>query len=576
MQPTNKVIRGRYRIVRQLGHGGTSAVYKAFDTNRETNVALKEIQIDLDAVPSATDREILKRDFANQAKNLAKVKHESLPQLRGYFSEIDRHYLVMELVDGEDTGELLAKTKKPIELSEAINWADQLLETLDYLHTLPEPIVHGDVKPQNVLLTTRGKIKLLGFTIATENALPKMSGETAAASRYLSPGQVLRTVDETVRKNLAEKHGEKLEKVLSREVDARGDVYALGATLYHLMTAQPPLGALERLSDVWAGKPDPLSPPDKVNQELPPEVAAALMKALEIEREKRFASATAMRQALQTAITQAKEREAVAAKQEVEAAKKKEAEAALEIRQAEEKRLEAERQKIEKERLAFETEQKRQSELIARQLKTAEAERLKAEQRAAEAEKLLEKEAKKAEEEKSAVAKKAEEEKAVRKALDDAPKTGRRKTDAPAAKNLFVEDVPEKKSSWMMPAIIAAVLLAIVGVAGIVFMRSSNTAESKPLNQSQMNSTVVGNEPKPETQTQPVAEKVSETDAPPETPDATISDKTSAPPASFKNKPVAVAPPPVAPRVVKPNAPPAAKAPANQKKAVTVDDIINN
>ncbi len=574
MQPTNKVIRGRYRIVRQLGQSETSTVYKAFDTNRETNVALKEIHIDLDAVPSATEREILKRDFANQAKNLAKVKHESLPQLRGYFSEIDRHYLVMELVDGEDASELLTKNnKKPIEFSEVVNWADQLLDTLDYLHTLPEPIVHGDVNPQNVRLTSRGRIKLLGFTIVAENALPKMNGEAAAALRYLSPGQVLRTVDEAARKNLADKHADKLEKILSREVDVRGDVYALGATLYHLMTAQPPLGALERLSDVWAGKPDPLSAPDKINKEIPAEVSAVLMKALEIEREKRFASAEKMRQALQTAIEQAKQREVETVKQEAEAAKKKEEAAVLEIRQAEQKRLEEERQKIEKERLEFEAEQKRQSELIAKQLEAAEAERLKAEQRAADAEQLLlEKEAKKAEEEKAAKSKKPADT-AAQKIYDGTPKTDRRKSENSVAKNLFVEEKPSEKSSWMIPAIIVAVL-AMIGVGGFIFMRSSNTAESKSLTPAQTNSSVAPVETKTENTVQPVAEKVSETSAMPEnsTSDAAVTEKTSAPQTSFRNK--SIAPQPPAPRVVKPNAPPA-KVPAN-KKAVTVDDIISN
>lgn len=212
MLATNKVLRGRYRIIRQLGQNEAGAVYKAFDGVRETNIALKEIIVDLDKVPTATEREILKREFANQAKNLAKVKHESLPQLRGFFSELDRHYLVMELVEGDSTGDLLAQKNNSLPLSDVANWADQLLDTLDYLHTFAPPIVHGDVKPQNVLLTSRGKIKLLGFDIA-ENAKAKSSANQPSAAsvlRYSSLEQMLRVIDLTSHKAITDKYSEKI------------------------------------------------------------------------------------------------------------------------------------------------------------------------------------------------------------------------------------------------------------------------------------------------------------------------------------------------------------------------------
>ena len=117
MLANNKVLRGRYRIIQPLGQGGAGAVYEAYDSERETNVALKEILIDLEKVSNISLREKIKHDFANQAKILAKVKHESLPQVRGYFAEVDRHYLLMELVDGDDVSEMLAKGKDAVPLS---------------------------------------------------------------------------------------------------------------------------------------------------------------------------------------------------------------------------------------------------------------------------------------------------------------------------------------------------------------------------------------------------------------------------------------------------------------------------
>ncbi len=568
MLAANKVLRGRYRIIRHLGQNEAGAVYKAFDSVRETNVALKEIFIDLDKVPTATEREILKREFASQAKNLAKVKHESLPQLRGYFSEIDRHYLVMELVEGEDAGELLAKNKNSIAFSDAANWADQLLDTLDYLHTLAPPIVHGDVKPQNVLLTSRGKIKLLGFDITAEETNAKINApaanqnSAAATLRYSSLEQVLRVVDLSPQKAITDKYGEKIEKILSSPIDARSDVYALGATLYHLLTAQLPLAAMERTFSVWAGKPDPLASPNQTNPNIPAEVSDVLMKALEIERENRFASAMEMRETLQTAIKQAKERE-------TEDAKKREAEAALEIRQAEEKHLEAERQKIEQERLKLEAEQKKQSELIAKQLQVAEAERLKAEQRAAEAEKLLsEKEAKKNADKKSS----ADESVQKSSPANPAPKIGKQTSASDASKDLFNEPKTESKSSWMMPAIVVVFLLVGGVVAGVMFMRSPNKVEANQAVSGQTTSTADKAVPESKIETAPptVAEKISETTEVPPTALSPDADKTPAVQSSYKNKSAVPQP---TPRAVKPVAP--TKAPANQKKAVTVDDLIN-
>lgn len=571
MLAANKVLRGRYRIIRQLGKSETSAVYKAFDSVRETNVALKEIHIDLNEVPTITEREILKREFANQAKNLAKIKHESLPQLRGYFSEIDRHYLVMELVEGDDAGELLAKNKDSIALSEAANWADQLLDTLDYLHTFAPPIVHGDVKPQNVMLTSRGKIKLVGFDIIAEDTNAKINASaanqqsSAATLRYSPLEQVLRVVDLSSQKD---RYGDKIEKILSRPIDARSDVYALGATLYHLLTGQLPLAAMERTFSIWAGKPDPLASPNTINAEIPAEVSDVLMKAMEIERENRFDSAMKMRQTLQSAISQAKERE-------VGDAKKREEEAALEIRLAEQKRLEEERQLIEQERLQLEAAQKQQSELIAEQLRVAEAERLKAEQRAAEAEKqLLEKDSKKtsdktvpAETEKS-----ADDFNRKSSAANFNSKTGRQAA-ADNSKNLFAEPKTESKSSWLMPAVIVAFLL-IGGIAGgVMFMRSPNKVEANQAVPNQITSSIDKTvaEPKVEATPQTVAEKMPDANAATTTPLSPDADKTPATQSSYKNKPVV---PAATPRNVKPVAPPT-KAPANQKKAVTVDDLIS-
>jgi serine/threonine protein kinase len=560
MLSVNKVLRGRYRIIQPLGQGATGAVYEAYDSERETNVALKEILIDLEKVSNIAQRETLKHDFANQAKLLAKVKHESLPQVRGYFSEIDRHYLVMELVDGTDVSKLLAEDGGSTALSEITGWADQLLDTLDYLHTLAPPIVHCDVNPKNVKLTSRGKIKLLGFNIANgadaRSNVTVKNQTSATVSLYSSPEQVLRTVDQTAQKSLTENHSDRLEKVLNREIDERSDIYALGATLYRLATGQPPVDALERTLEVWSGKADPLLTANKINPAVPSEISDVLAKAMEIESESRFDSAMKMRQNLKTAVAQAKEREK-------EEAKNKESAAARESLLAEGKKLEEERQRIEAERKRIEVERKEQAELIQLQLKEAETQRLEAEKRAAEAEKRLSE---------SESPNKVSNDVIKTFGTDSGVKQGAKNSVFTESKSLFAEQEPVKKSSWMLP--VAALIFLLVGgaAAGMWKMRSSNAADASKTVSTQPAATesVATEQPPTEINSPPTVEKISETVKSPTVPASPNAAVITASQNPTKNKPAQQA----APKPVKPSVAPPTKVAANQKKAVTVDDII--
>lgn len=567
MLANNKVLRGRYRIIQPLGQGAASAVYEAYDSERETNVALKEILIDLEKVSNISLREKIKHDFANQAKILAKVKHESLPQVRGYFAEVDRHYLIMELVDGDDVSEMLTKGKDSVSLSQITNWADQLLDTLDYLHTITPSIVHRDINPANVKLTSRGKIKLLGFNIANnvdaEASMTIKNHSSAAILNYLPLEQIIRVADQASKKKLTDNFNERLKKILKQPIDAQSDIYALGATIYHLITAQMPVNALERTLKIWAEKSDPLLNAHQANSAVPTEISDVLTKAMEVERESRFESATQMRQALQSAVKKASERTA-------EETKKQEVAAAREAFLAEEKRLEQERQLVEQERQQIEAERKLQSELIERQLKEAEAQRKQAEQRATEAEKRLsEKENQKPTEKSSAATAKFSE----FSEKDDSQSTLNNTSSVFGdSKSLFAEPLPDKKSSLMMPVAALAFLIIAGIVAGVFFMRSSNAAESHSPTVNP--SAVLADKVTPETPASvppdaPV-EKPSETTTTSASPNTAVTTTSQNAP---KNKSAQPAP---TPKAAKPTTAPTTKTPANQKKTVTVDDLIGN
>ena len=150
MLAINEVLRGRYQIKSQLGRGGMGAVYEAYDNVFDTTVALKEILVDLTKLTTPKQQQMVRNAFEREAKILAMVKHEAFPHVRDYFVEVDRQYLVMELVDGEDLASLLERRQAPFPLANVLHWSSQLLDALDYLHDLNPPVIHRDIKPQNL------------------------------------------------------------------------------------------------------------------------------------------------------------------------------------------------------------------------------------------------------------------------------------------------------------------------------------------------------------------------------------------------------------------------------------------
>jgi serine/threonine protein kinase len=313
----NEILHNRYRVIRQLGRGGMGAVYEAHDNVFDTTIALKEIMIDMAKTPSPEQQESIKNAFEREAKLLAKIKHETVPHVRDYFSDANRQFLVMELVEGKELGELLDERKSPFPLEDVLRWAEQLLDGLDYLHTQNPPIYHRDIKPQNLKLTNRGKIKLLDFGIAKggggaeANNSASIGNQTfvAATLNYSPIEQTFRVLDPVFREVLLQRFNEQVNKVMAQNADARTDIYALGATVYHLLTGRLPIDSLKRTTEIWAGKPDPLIHPSNLNDRIPPEISAILLKSMEIDRDKRFSSALDMQQALNQANNSIKARE---------------------------------------------------------------------------------------------------------------------------------------------------------------------------------------------------------------------------------------------------------------------------
>lgn len=271
MLTPDTILQGRYRIIRQLGQGGMGAVYEAIDQRLDTTVALKE---------TLFSEERLRKQFEREARLLARLHHPALPRVSDHFSEGDGQFLVMQFIPGDDLSEMMTRKRGPFPADQVLNWADQLLDALDYLHTQDPQIVHRDIKPQNLKLTARGQIILLDFGLAKGQA-GEISRVTTAASIFgYTPNYA------------------PLEQIQGLGTDSRSDLYSLAATIYHLMTGVKPPDALTRAAALVNGQPDPLEPASQADSTIASEVDHVLAKAMAQNREQRYASASEMRKAL--------------------------------------------------------------------------------------------------------------------------------------------------------------------------------------------------------------------------------------------------------------------------------------
>ena len=265
------VLQSRYRIVRLLGQGGMGAVYEAMDERLDTTVALKE---------TLFSDERLRKQFEREAKLLAGMHHPALPRVSDHFAEGEGQFLVMQFIPGDDLSQMMARKQGPFPPDQVLTWGDQLLDALDYLHTQEPQIIHRDIKPQNLKLTGRGQIILLDFGLA--------KGQSGGVSVVTTSASIFGYTP-----NYAP-----LEQIQGLGTDARSDIYALSATLYHLVTALKPPDALTRAAALVNGQPDPLVPANEISAGVGPEVASVLARGMSQNRDQRYQTAAAMRAAL--------------------------------------------------------------------------------------------------------------------------------------------------------------------------------------------------------------------------------------------------------------------------------------
>lgn len=253
----------RYRIVEILGQGGMGSVYRAVDENLGVDCAVKENLFTTDEYA---------RQFRLEAVILANLRHPNLPRVTDHFVIGDQgQYLVMDYIEGEDLRQRMERVGN-ISEDDAVLLGAAMCDALTYLHTRKPPILHRDIKPGNVKITSEGHIFLVDFGLAK---VLHGSQATTTGARAMTPGY-----------SPPEQYG-------TARTDPRTDIYSLGATIYASLTGIIPEDGLARAMDNTQ-----LTPLRKRNSKISRRLAAAIEKAMGVDPADRFQNADDFKYAL--------------------------------------------------------------------------------------------------------------------------------------------------------------------------------------------------------------------------------------------------------------------------------------
>jgi serine/threonine protein kinase len=263
MITTGTIVGGRYRVVRRIGGGGMKQVYLAGDTRlADRSCALAEM---IDSLADPAERQAAAASFQREADMLAGLEHENIVRIYDRLSEGIRHYLVMEYVEGQTLEQKLeSASDKKLDEKTVIEAALQVLGALEYLHGQNPPVVYRDLKPANVMVRANGSIKLIDFGIA-RLFIPKKTATMVGTQGYAPPEQY------------------------EGKAEPRSDLYALGVTMFHLLTGwDPALHPPFMFPQIQSLRPD-------LNSAL----AGLIGEAMALDANRRIASAAEFRRRLE-------------------------------------------------------------------------------------------------------------------------------------------------------------------------------------------------------------------------------------------------------------------------------------
>src|SRR4051795_313494 len=265
MSLVGQVFSNRYRIEREIAHGGMAEVYLARDQSLSRPVALKALFPEFAREPSFVER------FRREAQAAANLNHPNIVSIYDWGQESGTYFIVMEYVEGRSLRELI-HSEGPLEAGQAADIAAEIASALAFAHR--SGVVHRDVKPGNVLLTRTGTVKVTDFGIAragTSDGLTQ-TGSVMGTATYFSP-----------------------EQAQGLPVDGRSDVYALGVVLYEMVTGVAPFTGDSPVSVAYKHVREDVVLPSERNPDVPPDLEHIIVTALNKAPENRYQTADDMR-----------------------------------------------------------------------------------------------------------------------------------------------------------------------------------------------------------------------------------------------------------------------------------------
>src|SRR5713101_4897352 len=264
LTPGSRLQGGRYIIKKMLGQGGMGAAMLATDIRLDSkSVVIKELISD-NTDPAKLQEDV--RNFKREVATLAHLDHPLIPNVTDHFEENSRYFMVQKYIEGENLEERMDRVNQPMKEREVLGLASELLDILDYLAQQTPPIVHRDIKPANIIIGSKGKrAHLVDFGIARADEAKNIKRKQTSAlgtPGYAPPEQY------------------------QGNADPRSDLYALGATMHHLLTNRDP-----------RNYPPFMYPPARtLNPQLSPEVERVIAHAVNNDVNQRYQSAAAMKQ----------------------------------------------------------------------------------------------------------------------------------------------------------------------------------------------------------------------------------------------------------------------------------------
>lgn len=260
----------RYHIVKRVGGGGMGNVYMARDTRLAG--ALRAVKEMIEMFSDEGQRRKAVEDFERESQLLASLEHSSIPTIYDYFAHDGRYYLVMKFIGGGDLASQMKQAANGrLEERLVTEWAIQTCDVLNYIHSQQPPIIYRDLKPANLMIDDKtNRIMLVDFGIARFVA-PTQKGVTAIGTMGYAPPELF-----------------------SGKVEARSDLYSLGATMFHLLTGSDPQDNPLLIFD-FSKNPRPR----QINPAISAGMEAIIIKTVEHKPEKRFTNAGDMKRALE-------------------------------------------------------------------------------------------------------------------------------------------------------------------------------------------------------------------------------------------------------------------------------------